>query len=43
VFRFTGTVAGDSMSGTLDMGGMGAKWTAKRPVRPPAGAEGKSL
>jgi uncharacterized pyridoxal phosphate-dependent enzyme len=30
-FRFTGTVAGDSMSGTLDMGEyMGAKWTAKR-------------
>ena len=30
-FRFTGTVAGDSMSGTLDMGEyLTAKWTAKR-------------
>jgi L-seryl-tRNA(Ser) seleniumtransferase len=30
-FRFTGTVAGDAMSGTLDMGEyLTAKWTAKR-------------
>ena len=30
-FRFTGTVAGDTMSGTLDMGEyLTAKWTAKR-------------
>ena len=30
-FRFTGTVAGDSMSGTLDMGEyLTAKWTAKK-------------
>jgi len=30
-FRFTGTIAGDSMSGALDMGEyMAANWTAKR-------------
>ena len=30
-FRFTGTVAGDAMSGTLDMGEyLAARWTAKR-------------
>jgi L-seryl-tRNA(Ser) seleniumtransferase len=30
-FRFTGTVAGDAMAGTLDMGEyLAAKWTAKR-------------
>jgi uncharacterized pyridoxal phosphate-dependent enzyme len=30
-FRFTGTVSGDTMSGTLDMGEYrGAKWTARR-------------
>ena len=30
-FRFTGTVAGDTMTGTLDMGEyLTAKWTAKR-------------
>jgi uncharacterized pyridoxal phosphate-dependent enzyme len=30
-FRFTGTVAGDEMTGTLDMGEyLAAKWTAKR-------------
>jgi hypothetical protein len=30
-FRFTGTVAGDSISGTLDMGEyLAAKWTAKK-------------
>ena len=30
-FRFTGTVSGDAMSGTLDMGEyLAAKWTARR-------------
>jgi uncharacterized pyridoxal phosphate-dependent enzyme len=30
-FRFTGTIAGDTMAGTLDMGEyLAAKWTAKR-------------
>ena len=30
-FRFTGTVAGDSMAGTLDMGEyLTAKWTARK-------------
>ena len=30
-FRFTGAVAGDTMTGTLDMGEyLAAKWTAKR-------------
>jgi hypothetical protein len=30
-FRFTGTVAGDSMSGSLDMGEyLTAKWSAKK-------------
>ena len=30
-FRFTGTVAGDEMAGTLDMGEyLKARWTAKR-------------
>jgi len=33
-YRFTGTIAGDAMSGTLDMGEyLTATWTAKRPSR----------
>ena len=32
-YRFSGKLAGDTMSGTLDMGEyLGAKWTAKRHV-----------